>query len=63
MKDAAARNNVGLHAGLCTEHAGQMFGLRAGENSRGFIPTFGDPAAAGHGLSIVRMLPISILSV
>jgi hypothetical protein len=49
MKDVAARHHVGLHARLRAQHARHVFGLRAVDGGGGFVPMFGNPAAARHG--------------
>jgi hypothetical protein len=52
MKDAAARDHIGLHARLRAQHARHVFGLRAVDGCGGFIPMFGNPAAARHGVIV-----------
>ena len=54
MIDVAARHYIGLYARLRAQYARHVFGLRARERRGGFIPMFGNPAAACH-----RFLPCS----
>jgi hypothetical protein len=49
MKDVAARNHVGLHAGMRAQHAGHVLCLCAHDGGGGFIPMLGNPAASRHG--------------
>ncbi len=48
VKDVAACNHVGLHARLGAQHARHVLGLRAHKGGGGFVPVFGNPAAACH---------------
>ena len=54
MKDTAAGDHIGLHAGLRAQHAAQVFGLRANQSGGCFIPVFGDPASARHIFGIAK---------
>jgi hypothetical protein len=48
MKHVSARHHVRLHARLGAQYASHVFGLRANDRGRGFIPVFGNPAASRH---------------
>jgi len=50
MKNMAARDYIGFHARLRTQHASHVLSLRANDCGCGFIPMFGNPAASCHGI-------------
>ncbi len=60
MKNAPARDHVGLHARLCAQYTRHVLGLRALDGGGGFIPMFGNPAAAGHAISPGTVFPLSL---
>jgi hypothetical protein len=48
MEDSASGDYIGHHAGLGAQHAREVLSLSPGDARSGFVPSFGDPAAAGH---------------
>jgi hypothetical protein len=57
MEDAPTSDNIGLHAGLCAQHATQVRGLQTNESRGCFIPVFGDPASTCH-IVLIRAKPL-----